>query len=515
GREDRSRSMLVNFYNDLIKLFEGVHAQIKALQDVMTAIDKEEEKNYSTRVASMGDTSQERVLIDKSLIGRKEIERFLDSLLAPLWEGGDWKTLVPQLSVDAKALITSELAPKLLAIQFDEKLVDKEKETKIAESIRAFVNEKLLPKVFKFDSDGNMQEPLYESADGRSLLLDFSQDNLLNFMIAHSSPLWFTQTHQIGSASSPVTFVGLNGTKLPEKIVSELQEQIPNFRTTDIVLSDVEARVVVKQYDPLYSLASMVSIADYENYYRNTDRKLNPMHTDVKFVAEPNPYLQWLSYKMPEHEQLKICPYGHDITAALAQNAQFCPTCSKTGAKTLIVAGKMLCPKCQAIIDSGSRKCPECASLVEEDKKTQEKTWPLPRSEQTTLCPGCVTLGRDNPETMVSKLGSSQSKSYCPSCGSAWANLCPYCNTALEKLTVCTKGSDRCIFESPPIVLCQSCNCPVTPDTSKCPRCFKDIVECPECRKEGKEKRMIPKGAECSEKHSKEPEPEPVAVPVA
>ena len=312
----------------------------------------------------------------------------------------------------------------------------------------------------------------------------------------------------------------MNGIKIPETVVEDLQEQIPNFRTTDIVLSDVEPRVVVKQYDPLYSLASMNGIADYENYYKNTDRKLNPMHTDVKFVIEPNPYLQWLSYVVPVDETIKVCPIGHDITAALADDAQFCPTCSKSGIKTLIVPNKMLCPKCQHIIDKGSRKCPECSSLIIEDKKAQEKTWPLPRDSKKELCPGCVTLEREHPETMVLKTGAEAggAKSYCPSCGSAWANLCPYCAAPLEKPTLCTKGSDRCIFEGPPIVLCSSCSCPVTPDTSKCPRCFKDLVECAQCRKEGKEKRMIPKGTECPEKHVKAAEPAeavPVSAPVS
>ena len=330
-------------------------------------------------------------------------------------------------------------------------------------------------------------------------------------MVAHSSPLWFVQTHQIGSASSPITFVGLNGNKIPEHFVDNLEEQIPNFRTTDIVLSDTEARVVIKQYDPLYSLASLVTIDDYENYYKNTDRRLNPMHTDAKFVAEPNPYLQWLSYKTPKQESEKLCSRGHDISIALAEGQQFCPTCSKAGTKNLIVPGKMLCMKCNGVIDQGSRKCPECGTIIDDLKKAQqERTLPLHAKDgKENLCPGCVTLGRERPEVMVVKKPSDpQTKSFCPSCGSSWANLCPYCSAPLEKLTVCTKGSDRCIFEGPPIVLCTTCNCPVTPDTAKCPRCFKDLEECNECKKAGNARRMIPKGTQCPEKHT-------VAEPVA
>jgi hypothetical protein len=520
GRDERGHSMVVNFYNELIKAFEAVHASVKGLTDVVSKTDKDADQVLSSKIAAMGDTAQERVLIDKSLIGRKEIERFLDSLLSPLWEKGDWKAVVPVLSTETKALISQELATKLLEMELSGSVSKDEKEEKVATAIKDFVRVKLFGKLFPVDTvTGLIKEPTYTNKDGRSLLLDFSQDNLLSLMISHSAPLWFVQTHQIGSASSPVTFVGLNGIKLPEHVVEDLQEQIPNFRTTDIVLSDAEARVVVKQYDPLYSLASMVSINDYENYYKNTDRKLNPMHTDVKFVSEPNPYLQWLSYKSPERaDAVKICVRGHDITEALHDDAQFCPTCSKSGVKTLIVPNKMLCPKCQHIIDAGSRKCPECTAIIAEfeDKKAQEKTWPMPKDgkKDDQLCPGCVTLGREHPEKMVLKSGANPgAKTFCPSCGSAWANLCPYCGAALEKPTVCTKGSDRCIFEGPPIVLCHTCNCPVTPDTTKCPRCFKDLEECPLCKKAGKENRMIPKGSKCPEKHAA-PEPEPAPQPV-
>jgi Tubulin like len=519
GRDNRTHSLLVELYNELIKTFETLHCEIEQLVETGKAIDKEQHDKYDARIASMGDTSQERILIDKSLIGRKEIERFLNSLLAPVWEKGDWKALVPVLSADVRAIMAAELAPKLLEIQLDEKLDDQEKKEKIAAENKKFVLDRLLSKILKKDPvSGIIREPAYTTPDGRSLLLEFASENLLPMMVAHSSPLWFVQTHQIGSASSPITFVGLNGNKIPEHFVDNLEEQIPNFRTTDIVLSDTDARIVIKQYDPLYSLASLVAIEDYENYYKNTDRRLNPMHTDAKFVQEPNPYMQWLSYKAPEHETEKLCTRGHDIGVALAEGQQFCPICSKAGTKNLIVPGKMLCGKCNAIIDKGSRKCPECATIIDDLKKTlQERTMPLHRPDgKDNLCPGCVTLGRDRPEVMVvKKPGDAQTKSFCPSCGSSWANLCPYCSAALEKSTVCTKGSDRCIFEGPPIVLCTSCSCPVTPDTSKCPRCFKDLVECMECKKTGNARRMLPKGTVCPEKHAAAAEPaEPVAAPV-
>jgi hypothetical protein len=515
GRDLRARNLQVNFYNELIKVFETAHTELSDLAENVSEIDKEQAEKYNARIAAMGDTSQERVLIDKSLVGRKEIERFLNSLLAPLWEKGDWQTASPTLSSESKSKIASLLADKLLEIQLDQALDSDAKKAKIAQVTETFVNDTLLGKFLTKDPrTGMLKEPTYTTAEGRSLLLNFSQDNLLPLMVAHSSPLWFVQTHQVGSASSPITFVGMNGSKLPESMVADLQEQIPNFRTTDIVLSDAEPRIVIKQYDPLYSLASLVSIEDYENYYRNTDRRMNPMHTDIKFAREPNPYMQWLSYKAPHKEGERLCAKGHEINTALTDGVQFCPQCSKMGIKTLIVPNKILCFKCNAIIDEGSRKCPECATILQENKYATAKPQKSEAPSIENLCPGCVTLKRATPEIMPpKKTGDSARSSFCPSCGSAWADACPYCSAPLEKLSMCTKGSDRCIFESPPIVLCANCNCPVTPDTSKCPRCFLDLVECPECKKDGKEKRMIPKGSDCKEKHIKRQEPEAVSAP--
>ncbi|HIA53273.1 MAG TPA: hypothetical protein EYN91_14485 [Candidatus Melainabacteria bacterium] len=506
GRALRSHRLMVGFYEELSKVFEKQYSKVKGLVDNIKVLDDSMGSEFDQTVADLGDMTQERILIDKNLIGRKEVEKFIDSLLAPLWHKGDWKAVVPTFSNDVKVLIESELSYKLLQIQFDHSQTDQARKEKIESELRAFVKTKLLPRVFTINPEtGKWKEPAYTTADGRSLLLDFGAENLLTLMVQHSNPLWFVQTHQIGSASQPVTFLGLNGIKLPEDIVGEVQKHIPNFRTTDIVLSDVEPRVVVKQYDPLYSLASYATIGDYENYYKNTDRKLNPMHTDVKFVPEPNPYLQWLSYKSPDRVTIKVCDRGHDI-GGCDDDTQFCPHCSLDGVKTLIVKGKMLCPLCTQIIDKGSRKCPECRGVIDgvEEKSAQRKTIPPGTAidQKKTLCPGCVTLGKENPEQMVVKQGKeSTGKTFCPDCGSIWTNLCPYCSAALEKLTMCTKGSDSCIFESPEILLCCGCNCPVTPDTGRCPRCLKELDECVQCKAAGKEKRMVPKDGKCPERH--------------
>ena len=199
GRDGRSRSMLVNFYSDLNKLFETVRTNIKSLTDNITVCSKDGQQKLSARIASMGDTSQERVLIDKSLIGRKEVERFLDGLLAAIWDKNDWKTACPVLSTQTKALITTELSSKLFAVQMDKTLDADAKKQKLEESVKTFVKEKLFNKLFPQDEQtGLMKEPSYTNADGRSMLLDFANDNLLPLMIAHSSPLWSVQTHQLG-----------------------------------------------------------------------------------------------------------------------------------------------------------------------------------------------------------------------------------------------------------------------------------------------------------------------------
>jgi hypothetical protein len=506
GRAARERAAIVDLYNKFIASLANLKGRIGGLIENVRSIEQLGVQKYDAKIATMSDTAQERVLIDKPLVGRKEMDKFIDSLLAPVWQKADWKATVPVLSDDYKELIQVELSARLLEVELDDTRDADGRKDRIREIVQTFVRDRILNKLFPIDSaSGLRKEPLYEDADGKSLLLDFAQDNLLSLMIAHSSPLWFVQTHQIGSASQPITFVGLNGSKIPEAIVEDIQKQVVNFRPSDIVLSDVEPRIVVKQYDPLYSLASLSTIADYENYYKNTDRRMNPMHTDIKFVSEPNPYLQWLSYKTPERPQLKTCSHGHDLSAVNEIDTNFCPECSKLGLKTLIIPGKILCPLCSQIIDEGSRKCPACAGILENRQpngKTQKTTIP-PGQKKQNLCPGCVTLDREHPET-VSLAGAKEGgKAFCPSCGSAWANLCPYCGTALEKLTSCTKGSDRCIFESPPIVLCCNCDCPITPDTTKCPRCFKELVECAQCAKEGKDKRMMTKdNPVCPLKHS-------------
>ncbi len=478
AREERNNNLLRAFYDDLIALLDDSRQRLVNLTEGISEIWHKSDESLSVRISQMEDVSGERILIDKCVIGRKEIERFLNYLLSPLYAGCDWKTAVPVLSAEIKQRIDAEIAYRLLEISSDKSLDDAARLEKIRTELVSFVRQRLFDQLFPVDTaTGRIKEPDYTDADGRSIIFDFGPDNLLSLMVAHSSPLWFVQTHQVASATSQITFVGLNGTKIPEGLVEEMQKQIPTFRPTDLVLSDVEPRIVVKQFDPLYSLASLANIVDYENFYKATDRKLNPMHTDQRFMPEPNPYLQWLSYKSPEAPRLKLCSRGHDISRALNELRQYCPDCFRDGIKTFIVPGKMMCRACSKVIDEGSRKCPECLSILEQ-KKTQ--------------CPGCLAQGRQKPETIIVNKDDAGPVN-CPACGSLWSNSCPYCNAPLERPTVCTRGSDRCIFDSPPIVSCFSCLCPVTPDASRCPRCFKELKECPECRKRGEPRRMIPR----------------------
>lgn len=490
GRDQRAHNMIVSVYENLMKEFESLHSHLRGLRDVIAEVNDDCDSRYSSKITVMGDASSEKVLIDKSLIGRKETDKFLDGLLASMWDNGNWQDTVPTLSEDMKDFIEQELGMRLVELQLNKSIPADEKKQKIVEMIEKFVNDKVFDQKFPVNPiTGRIDEPRYTTPDGRSLLLDFAQGNLLNLMIAHSSPLWSVKTHQIGSASQQITFVGLNGSKIPETVVDELRKEIPGFRPTDVVLSDAEPRILIKQYDPLYSLASYDGIVDYENYYRNTDRVSNPMHTDRKFSVEPNPYMQWLSYDTPDKEAVELCSKGHDVSDALRRDLQFCPHCSTQGLKNLIVKNKIVCPLCQAIVDKGNRKCPECAGLIEGHRGAPE------HKHDTGFdvpCPGCVTLGKPNPENIVIGSKGGRVKTFCTCCGSAWADMCPYCAAELEKPTLCTKGSDRCIFESPPIVQCHCCRCPVTPDTSKCPRCFKELSECKTCKSAGNPVRMIP-----------------------
>lgn len=481
GRENHSNNLIRQFYDEVVKIIEAAKEKLCVVSDSLAEVFKKTEQSLNSRIAGLNDVSSERVLIDKSMIGRKEIEKFLNFLLAPIWDNGDWKATVPVLSEEIKQRINAELAYRLLEISAEPFAEPRERAEKMEQELRNFVKQRIFDRLFPIDpGTGRIKEPSYTDADGKSIIFDFGPENLLQLMLAHSSPLWFVQTHQVASATQPVTFVGLNGSKTPDELVEEVQKQIPTFRPTDLVLSDVEPRIVVKQYDPMYSLASLANIVDYENFYKNTDKKQNPMHTDIKFVSEPNPFIQWLSYKSPEPPRLKLCTRGHDVTRALNELRQFCPDCFRDGIKTFIVPGKTMCPKCTKVIEEGSRKCPECLAILEQKK---------------IYCLGCMTLGKPNPEVIQTPQGE-RGPVNCPSCGSLWSNTCPYCSAPLERPTVCTKGSDRCIFDSPPIALCNSCSCPVSPETDRCPRCFKELRECLECSKRGEAKRMIPRDCE-------------------
>src|SRR4030095_8931696 len=189
GRADRGHNLIRNFCGDLGKSMETTQEQLSGLVTAVSDIDAQAEQHYSSRIAAMGDTDQERVLIDKSMIGRKELEKFINYLLAPIWENNDWRAPAPSLSPKTKERITAELSGRLLEVQLDDALDDRSKKEKLETEIRNFVRERIFNELYPTDqATGRLTEPAYADGDGRSILFDFAPDNLLPLMLAHSSP---------------------------------------------------------------------------------------------------------------------------------------------------------------------------------------------------------------------------------------------------------------------------------------------------------------------------------------
>jgi hypothetical protein len=492
-RAARSANLAISLYNAFIAQLQIIRTSLLDLEQVLNETDRQHEQLIANRIERMPDTARDAILVDKSLVGKHEIASFLNFLLTPLWEGGNWEQDFPDLSQHRKSEITSELGYRLLEIALDANLTTQERRAQIVEATRAFVEQRIFSQLFPMEArTGKLQAPRYTTSDGKSVLFKFAPSNLLALMGRHSSPLWSVQTHQIASATSPIQFLGLNGSSLPENLLSDLQKHInTNFKNTDIVLADDEPRLLIKQYDPLYSLASLESIQDYETRYKATDRAENPLHIDIRFMAEPNPYLQLLTYQAPPPPRIAVCREGHDIEDALKEGREYCPHCSAEGRQTYIIAGKKLCPKCNKPIAEDSLLCPEpgCDYLFIAPKKT---------------CRGCQTLHKE-PARVVEYKDAAQKQpkeNFCPTCNSLWANQCPYCNAPLDNLTKCTRG-EKCIIEKLPIVQCANCECSVRPDATQCPRCFEKLKECPTCKTNHQAKRMIAQAlSECPTCHT-------------
>ena len=410
---------------------------------------------------------------------KREANAFLNFLLSPLWEAAEWERDFPNLSQQKKAEITGELGYGLLEIALDASLTADQKRERILEATHSFVEQRLFNQLFPMDAGtGKLRAPRYTTDDGKSILFKFAPQNMLQLMGKHSSPLWSVQTHQVASATSPMQFLSLNGTSATEGLLNDLQAHIaPSFKATDIVLSGDEARLLIKQYDLLYSLASLENLQDYENRYQATDRSENPLHTDIRFMAEPNPYLQGLTYQAPPPPPVPVCKEGHDIEEALGEGREYCPYCATAGKKTYIVPGKKLCPECNQAIPEDSLRCP-----------IDGYKFILPKLK----CWGCQTLGK-TPVRVVEYKDVERKhpkESFCPTCNSQWANQCPYCHAALDNLTMCTR-TEECINDDRVILQCANCECPVRPDAKECPRCYEKLIECPACKSRGEPKRML------------------------
>src|SRR5205814_62724 len=110
GREERNNNLARSFYADLITSIEAIHQRLVKLTDAIGDIFKKTDESLSSHISGLEDVSGELILIDKCMIGRKEVERFLNYLLSPIFQGGDWKLAVPVLSDELKQRIDSEIA---------------------------------------------------------------------------------------------------------------------------------------------------------------------------------------------------------------------------------------------------------------------------------------------------------------------------------------------------------------------------------------------------------------------
>src|SRR6185369_13182362 len=127
AKEEKSNCLKRSIYADLMKEVDLAQNTLKELIATIIDVDRTVMDKYSAFVAEADDVGEERILVDKSLIGRKELERFFNGLLAPIWAGGRWENTTPELSDEIKQKIEAELSYRLIEMQSDPNIASAER----------------------------------------------------------------------------------------------------------------------------------------------------------------------------------------------------------------------------------------------------------------------------------------------------------------------------------------------------------------------------------------------------
>src|SRR6185369_5189084 len=94
GCTERANNLMRSFYEDLNAVIQHARERVMHASTSMREIGNKTQEKLNEKIATTEDVSAERILIDKPMIGRKEIERFVNFLLSPIWAGNDWKATV-------------------------------------------------------------------------------------------------------------------------------------------------------------------------------------------------------------------------------------------------------------------------------------------------------------------------------------------------------------------------------------------------------------------------------------
>lgn len=195
---------------------------------------------------------------------------------------------------------------------------------------------------------------------------------------------------------------------------------------------------------------------------------------------------------------------------------------------------KTMCPRCRQDIktfwwycdrheyqwrEKGELFCPECNKEAEKEMmRYKDRSFRKDDKKYAVYCVNCKDSDREKPfiippdarelyysvpkfktpllQTVLSESGIE--KNLCPSCGSQLFPLCPYeaKPSALPHYVVEDEqsGEQRVTCSNfnahketlPPVYQCLHCHFPLCEEDTKCPRCRKEVIRCPNCSQDNR-----------------------------